>query len=267
MRCLDRTLLPLSLAWLALAGCSDDGLAPPQDTDAMGSTSGTGVATLGESGLGPSDSSGPQSTGPATTSDPTSVTDDGPGSTETGAESTTGEPPPSMMCEMADQCVLVDDCCQCTALHVDDPPPACDVDCKVTMCASLGIADIGVVCEEGMCGLEARDCSGMVACDSLPPACPDGTLPEVGPGGNSCWTGACIPVEACDPVPGCEHCGEDEACVETIAQQGVTYSCRALPDECRGTATCECMPPDTCQAPFDACADADGVVQCSCPTC
>lgn len=245
---------------VALAACSDDGLAPPQETDAAGTTSGVGTQGDSGSGPGPSDSSGPQGTGGATTNDPGTEGS----ATDTGTEgSTTGETPPAMMCEMADQCVLVDDCCQCTAVHVDDPLPECDVmECDVTTCAALGIPDIEVECVDGYCGLERRNCSGVVACDSLPPECPEGTLPEVGPGG-ACWSGACIPVEACDPVPGCETCGADQACVETTTQQATTYSCRALPDECGGVATCECMPADTCAAPTDTCADMDGLIQCS----
>jgi hypothetical protein len=105
-----------------------------------------------------------------------------------------------------------------------------------------------------------------VLCDSLPPACPDGTLPEVGEGGG-CWTGACIPVAACDPVPGCEHCDETEACVLSVTQLGPFYSCRAVPDDCAGVPTCECMPPDTCAPPYDTCMDGDGQLTCSCPVC
>lgn len=270
MRCLDRTLLPSllasSLAWLALTGCSDDGLAPPQDTDA-GTTG--GVATTEPPGT--DGTSNP--TGPVGTEGGTTAADDStgaePGTGTTGGETgTTGEePPPSMACENANQCVLIDDCCQCAAHHMDDEIPVCDMKCDQTVCASLGISDIGVVCEDMTCQLETRDCSGVVACDSLPPDCADGTLPEVGPGGGGCWTGACIPIEACDPLPSCDYCDETEACVAMITQLGAFYSCRALPEECMGTATCECMPPDTCEAPFDACTDADGQINCECPAC
>jgi hypothetical protein len=258
MHCLDRALLPLSFAWLALAACSDDGLAPPQETDAVGSTSGTGATTPGESDPGPADSTGPLDPGPASTTD---LSDDT--ATDTGAtDGTTGEPPPTMMCEMADQCVLIDDCCQCTAVHVDDPLPACAIDCDVPLCTTLGIPDIAVECVDGYCGLERRNCSGLVACDAAPPPCPAGTLPEVGPG-NACWSGACIPVAACDPVPGCDACGEDQACVETTTPQGTTYSCRVLPEACGGVATCACMPDDTCAPPAGDCTDVGGLIQCT----
>jgi hypothetical protein len=263
MHCLDRISTSSSIVALALAlaGCSDDGLAPEGDTQGS-----TGVATaLGESTAAASSETNPQTTaadsiGPTDSTGP--VTDStGPADSSDGG--TTSEPPPSMTCENAMQCVLVDDCCQCAAHHVDDVIPECDVKCDQPMCAALGIPDIGVACEDGMCGLEKHDCSGVVACDSLPPDCVDGTLPEVGQGGGGCWTGACIPVEACDPVPGCEHCDDTEVCVATETIQATTYSCRPLPDECAREATCECMPPDTCAAPFDTCADMDGQITCS----
>lgn len=273
MLCLDRTLLPsslaLSLAWLALAGCSDDGLAP-QDTDAGTS----GIATSGPPATdGTATLTGPQGTEGGTTAagDSTGTGTDpgtGTGTVDSDTGTSTGEePPPSMPCDDANQCVLVDNCCECAAYHMDDEVPVCDMECDQTMCESLGIPGSGVVCEDMTCLLETHDCSGVVACDSLPPECADGTLPEVGPGGGGCWTGACIPIEACDPLPSCDYCDETEACVAMITQLGAFYSCRALPEECMGTATCECMPPDTCEAPFDACTDADGQINCECPAC
>lgn len=259
--------MTLSIPWLALAGCSDDGLAPPQDTDAAS----TGAATTSLPGSEGSEGlTGPQGTGGGTTAAGDSTGGEsgtaGTGPADGTTDGTTGEPPPSMACENANQCVLVDDCCECAAHHEDDVLPECVMECDQTVCASLGISDIGVVCEDMTCQLETRDCSGVVACDSLPPDCADGTLPEVGPGGGGCWTGACIPIAACDPLPSCDYCDETEACVAIETQQGIVYSCRALPEDCMGTATCECMP-DTCEAPFDTCADADGQITCSCPAC
>jgi hypothetical protein len=252
----------LSIALLALAGCSDDGLAPPIDTDA--GSSGNVTTTNDGSDEGP-----PASTGTVEGSGgTTSQAEDSSGSGTSGAGTgTTGELPPATTCEGPDQCVLVNDCCQCAAAHVDDEVPPCDMECDQPMCDALGLGGTGVVCLGGECRLEPHDCSGVVACDSLPPACPEGSLPEVGPGGGGCWTGACIPAEACDPVPGCDYCEAGDACVETVTQQGAVYSCRAVPEGCDGVPTCECMPPDTCQMPFDVCADADGMIQCTCPAC
>lgn len=270
MKCLESILAPVSpsllVLVLALVGCSDDGLAPGVETDA-GSTAGSGNATSGEAGSSPV-TTGPQEEGTGTgpsedsTGEPgTTGTDDG-----TGDGETTGGTP-TMTCEMPGDCVLINDCCQCAAAHVDDEIPECPMECIQPMCDALGIPGIGVVCADGQCELEERDCSGVVACDALPPDCPDGTLPEVGPGGGGCWTGACIPVEGCELVPGCEHCNDGEACVETTTQQATTYSCQDVPDDCDGVPTCACMPADTCTMPFDVCADADGLIQCSCPMC
>jgi hypothetical protein len=40
------------------------------------------------------------------------------------------------------------------------------------------------------------ECYSDVLCDSLPPSCPEGTLPGIS---NGCWSGFCIPVEDCTP--------------------------------------------------------------------
>jgi hypothetical protein len=268
MKCLDPMLAPLSpssllVLVLALAGCSDDGLAPAGGTDAE-STAGTGGSVTGGE-TGPSNGTTSAQEGGSS-----SPSDDSTGGGTTGSgdgsdSGTTGGTPP-MTCEMSDECVLINDCCRCAAAHVDDVIPECPMKCIQPTCDALGIPDIGVVCEDGQCELEPRDCSGVVTCDSPMPECPEGTLPEVGPD-NSCWTGACVPVDVCDSVPGCEHCDADEACVETQAQLGTSYACRDVPEACDGVPSCACMPDDTCMAPFDLCADADGLIQCSCPAC
>jgi len=271
MLCLAR-ISSLSIACLLLAGCSDDGLAPPIDTDAM-TTSGpvSGNESTADNDANDAADSTPQGTGTGSTGSTGDPTGGGPGdttvATDDGESSTTDEPlPPPMVCEDADQCVLVDNCCECAAHHVDDVVPDCEMECDQPMCAALGIPEIGVVCDDGTCGRETHDCSGLVACNALPPDCPDGTLPEVSEGGG-CWSGACIPVAACDPVPGCDYCDETEACVTSVTQLGTFYSCRAVPDDCGGVPTCDCMPPDTCEAPFDTCESGDGQITCSCPAC
>ncbi len=272
MTCLDSILRPVSpplLALvLALAGCSDDGFGPPLDSD-QADTGGSGNPTTGNDsnssngGTSSADGSGGTGNGPG---EGTGSESDG----TTAADDTTGGSPPPSACEQPDECVLINDCCQCAAAHVDDEIPECPLDCEQGMCDALGIGDVGVVCENDQCELESYDCSGNVACDAPPPECPRGTLPEVGPAGGNvggCWTGACIPVAACDQVPGCEYCEADEACVQTVTQIGASYSCRAVPEACNGAPTCACMPPDTCEAPFDTCFDGDGGIQCECPAC
>lgn len=269
MHWLDRTLTSASTSLLALAlvGCSDDGLAPPANTGTAASTSGVTGNDAGEdpdagttaAGEGPD--AGTTTTGPEGTGSATGFQDDGPCPDASGCP-----PPETGTCEDPDQCVLINDCCQCAAAHIDDKIPECPMDCLQPLCDALGVPDIEVTCEDGSCELVQFDCSGITACDSLPPRCAPGTLPEVAPDGT-CWTGACLPVAACETVPDCEACPDDQACVQEVTMLGPSFSCRAMPEACGGVATCDCMPPDTCEAPFDTCEDADGVIICSCPVC
>ena len=79
-------------------------------------------------------------------------------------------------------------------------------------------------------------CDGPVFCDSLPPTCPEGTLPGIQ---NGCWTGTCIPLDECGgPPPACESLGSEEECVSradcTAVYDG--FGCTCYPD---GTCTCE----------------------------
>jgi len=272
MKWLDRSLLA-SLA-LALAGCSDDGLAPPADTDpatsgATSSASSPGSDSDPNSGPlegtdGQGGSSGPEGD---STSGAGTTTGDGESDGDDGSETGTA---PGGMCEGPDECVVINDCCQCAAAHVDDEVPACPMECLQPMCDALGIPDIEAVCTDGGCELEPVDCSpGLVVCDMEPPRCPEGTLPEVTPDGD-CWTGACVPEDACDGVPSCDACDEGEACVQVVTMLGSLYSCQDLPDDCGGVPTCACLPPDTCMAPYDTCEDGDagdGMITCSCPAC
>jgi hypothetical protein len=184
------------------------------------------------------------------------------GSTEEGG-SETGVTPGST-CEMPNDCTLVDDCCTCAGIHVDDTPPPCDVqDCDVTMCAEHGIGMM-VECDFGACQLDETTCNvADVLCDSLPPPCPEGWLPEVSMG---CWAGGCVPAEACDVVPDCSWCGANEACLEIVAGVGTWSACAPIPPECDGTPTCACLG-EACPMPFDSCAEGDEGLSCSCPNC
>lgn len=262
MTWLDRILG--TSVWLLAVGCSDDGLAPPaNDQGATGATTNdNGAGTVGENDPGTGGADSAQDSG--ATSDPTA--DPGDSTGEDGSEGgSTGEAPPAI-CIDDRECVLVNNCCECAAAHVDDMVE-CPLECDTPTCDVLGIPDIGVVCEEEGCRLEPRNCAdGLIVCDAPPPRCPEGTLPEVTPEGD-CWTGACIPQEACDGVPSCDRCERDEVCVELQTQLGSTFRCDPIPDACGGVPTCDCLPPETCADPFDTCTDGDGTIQCSCIAC
>lgn len=263
MRWIDTSLIGIG-ALVLITACSDDGLAPA-DSNAAGSTShgetDQGSGGGGETGSGASDETGELDPGTSTGAGTGGDGSDGSGDS-------TGEPPPSV-CEMPeDDCVVVSDCCRCEVFAVGEPVPECRESCRQPMCDALGVPpDLGPACEDDECGWEPRNCGdGLVTCDVPTPGCEDGLLPEVTPDG-SCWTGACVPVEACEGVPSCDYCEADETCVTTETQVGPLYECVPVPDACMGTPTCECMPPQTCEAPFDTCSDDEGTIDCSCPAC
>ncbi len=262
MNWLDRTL-GIACATLLVAGCSDDGFAQPADTDVAGTTTGvatsTATADAGDETFG--DESGNNDAG-NDTGDPGTTGD---GGTTSPPDETTGGGA-EMVCVAEEDCLLINDCCACTAVHVEQDVRECDLECEMTMCDALGIPDIGLVCAEGRCELEPRNCSdAFITCDGIPPRCPEGTLPEITPEGD-CWTGACIPIEACDGVPSCEFCAEGEVCVNDEAGLGTFVHCEPLPDACEGEADCDCAG-ELCVEPFDTCAAAEGVLQCSCIAC
>lgn len=64
--------------------------------------------------------------------------------------------------------------------------------CAVDVCADYPCGDFGT------CVLWSVTCDGDVTCDSLPPECPENTVPGRA---NSCWTGYCIPQVHCDALP------------------------------------------------------------------
>jgi hypothetical protein len=207
-------------------------------TDSGGEATGTGASTLdGSSGGG------------------TGV-DDGP-------SGSTGGGVPGMGCVSDDDCTIVDDCCTCAGIHVDDEPPACPIECKATACMSAGLGQT-VHCELGTCQLEEVDCNQMtIVCDSLPPNCEPGFLPSVG---NNCWTGNCVPVEACNVVPSCDVCPEDQTCIELVAKGPGGFKCSPIAPECAGTPTCDCMP-GVCPPPFEGCIDIEEGIRCECLAC
>lgn len=76
----------------------------------------------------------------------------------------------------------------CTAFHVSEPclgDPQGECPRAFALCMPEGQSP--------------GRCHDPVACRALPPACPSGTTPGIA---NSCYTGACIPVELCEPVLG-----------------------------------------------------------------
>ncbi|MEM9455484.1 MAG: hypothetical protein AAGF11_14980 [Myxococcota bacterium] len=262
MTWLDRILG--TSVWLLAVGCSDDGLAPPANdqgpTTAAADDNGAGTVEDNEGADSAQDSGASDPTADST-ADPTADPDGTTGGGDSGSDGT-GNAPPAAICIDDRECVLINDCCECAAAHIDDMVE-CPLDCDTPTCDVLGIGDIGVVCEDQECRLESRNCAdGLIVCDALPPRCPEGSLPEVTPQGD-CWTGACIPLPACEGVPSCEYCERDEVCVELLTPLGTTYRCDPIPDACGDLPTCDCLPLETCADPFDTCTEGNGTIQCS----
>ncbi|MFY0537583.1 hypothetical protein [Nannocystis pusilla] len=216
----------------------DSGTAAPSTTEAMSTTSGeTTLGTTGETG---------ETTEPDTGTD-TDGTTGGMG----------GGP-----CEVDADCKLHDDCCSCYGIPNDQTDPICKSECEATQCEQIGIDE--AKCVLGQCTTEKVDCSSEVACDSLPPDCPEGTLPGIA---GACWSGACVPVLSCDKVPDCKLCPETQMCVEFQAFT-TDRTCLPLPTECNGKASCECAD-EACAEPFGFCSEGVGEVDlaCECPNC
>lgn len=78
-------------------------------------------------------------------------------------------------------------------------------------------------CDDGCWGFcdgpngDPGSCVGEVACDEAEPDCPAGTIAGRD---AACWTGYCIPVEACDATPSCSSLSESE-CVASSSCNGL----------------------------------------------
>jgi hypothetical protein len=277
----------LLISCVAIAACST--AATQNDSGSTASASGTDssatqgpVTSSGEHGTTTPDSNGTTSsptTGLTTTEDatgaphtstsgPTSITDgettsvttDTSTTDATDTDTTTGGS--GGACEVDADCKLHDDCCSCYAIPVDQEDEACDLQCLQSKCSELGIKK--AMCVLGQCTTEKIDCSSPVACDSKPPACPPGTVPGVS---GACWSGACVPAEACDKVPSCDYCPESTLCV---ANQAFTteFTCTPRPAACGDQVDCKCAG-EACVDPFTACNEGEGEIDliCGCPTC
>jgi hypothetical protein len=189
------------------------------------------------------------------------------GSTSDGT--TTGGDLP-FTCEDDSECVLVNDCCSCAPAHVDQEQPMCDIQCLQPTCDSIGLAMAKAVCRFGRCAFEKITCNPLgVTCKALPPECEFGTLPSVVDDGNgTCWTGFCVPSEACDWVPECAYCGVDMTCV-TKLQKGAYQLCEPKPVACgEDPVTCDCAD-IICESspPHLVCHDLGDSLGCECPNC
>lgn len=124
---------------------------------------------------------------------------------------------------------------RCDAESGDQPPP---LSCANVLC------NVGTHCEERpegpACVPNQQDpgsCYGDTFCDGLPPNCPDGTLPGIIDG---CWSGYCIPQNACEPAPSCQSVANEATCINR-------QDCLPL--------YVACEPNENCQYKYWGCSD------------
>ncbi len=150
---------------------------------------------------------------------------------------TTAEPAPTAECAVAGDCVLVDNCCECSAKPADAEVAACEGNCLQSTCDAELRGGIGVTCRSGRCVFAEVVCDGAVTCDQIVPSCPKGTTVSVK---DECW-GPCVESRFCSgnscPLDGC---GDGWTCVQ---HQASNPQCVPIPLECEGTASCDCAAP------------------------
>ena len=150
-----------------------------------------------------------------------------PGLCGTGAPADEAEPPPCPDIGWFSECRAEETGCygdadcpddaHCNAAEVCLPPPGCE-DPSGDPDSDPGLGKCDAVCY-GMCvpdvPIDPGSCTGDIFCDAEPPGCPPDSVPGRRDG---CWTGFCIPVEACDdpppPPPLCPDIGEEAACID-----------------------------------------------------
>lgn len=280
---------------LVLPACGDSGSAETgagpttagSDTGSSTASSGAATGTTADSNptTGPTGGSGGQtdsgtttgtgattstSTGPGT-GDPGTTADTG-GSTS-GTGGTTGGGDEFVPCVTDEDCALVDDCCECEPVNVNEAPHVCDLpECLIPTCAGHGLEGAAVECRFGRCTFAKVQCNPLgITCDTSAPECPGDQVPGVmDTDDGKCWTGFCVPAEACDWVLNCDFCADEELVCVGKLQKGAYHVCEPRPADCEGTGNIDCgCGQQICDAspPHTVCHDEMPDIACECPFC
>ncbi|MBK8262557.1 MAG: hypothetical protein IPK80_14640 [Nannocystis sp.] len=271
-----RQLTRLLALPLALTACGDDGPVATTAATSSSDTSATSEATAdsGTEASSTSESSGATSSDTSTstsdtTSSDTSDTSTTADTTTSDTDTTTGDPGAS--CVKDSDCVLINDCCQCDPKGVGEPVAECNINCLQPSCDAVGLAKAEAVCHWGVCTFQKVLCNPLgITCKALQPDCGPGTVASVHEiDGEKCWTGTCVPAEACDWAPDCATC--DAAALTCVAklQKGAYVLCEPTPPAC-GEAVADCGCAEIiCESspPHTVCSDQEGGIACECPFC
>jgi hypothetical protein len=177
---------------------------------------------------------------------------------------------PEPECTRASDCKLLSDCCTCAAVpDGTSNPVSCGLVCIQNKCAQLQVKSDDVACVAGRCVIGFQCDASNVTCKTATPFCLTGEVPEINAAGT-CYTQRCVQATQCARVTACSDCGGDAAaCVTYQTQMGNEHHCVSVPAACGGTASCACLGPTTCLAPYGSCSNASGTrgLTCSCPNC
>ena len=249
-------------------------------TAATSTTVTTGEPTTGGSGGQTDTASGTTSPGTTTveTTGGTSGTSGTPGTSGTegssGTSTDTGDTGGmmGMPCETAKDCQIADSCCYCEVLGPGEPAPPCNLpECLISTCAGYELEQAELECRWGVCTFAKLTCNPLgITCKSLPPNCAPGDVPGVIEDDNGkCWSGLCVPAEACDWVPDCSYCAAPDLVCVLKGQKGAYHVCEPRPLDCGpGDIDCDCGQ-QICDAspPHTVCHDEAVGIQCECPFC
>ena len=269
--------LNIVLVGLALAACGGSGETTTANaTTTAGPTTGSGEPTTGGTTAGTSTGGGASSSGGAT-STATETTTTGVGESTAGETGNSGDTGSSsggaemVPCMVDSDCTLVEDCCSCEPIGPGEEAPPCDLpECFVTQCEPKGLGSAEVQCRFGRCTFVKVNCNPVdVSCKSLPPDCPGTEVPSVDVDA-ACWTGQCVPAEACDVVPDCSYCEEDELICVTKLQKGSFTVCEPKPVDCGDVDDVDCgCAAQVCEMspPHVVCQELPEDIACECPVC
>ncbi len=171
---------------------------------------------------------------------------------------------PGPECVEASECGVLDDCCSCTAVPIEQAGEQCDTTCPQTVCDAENIPSDATQCVAGHCNL-GLDCDpSNVVCLQPQPDCGEGRVPMVV---GNCW-GACVDASDCASVPSCDDCDKDRHVCVVLEAHTRTHHCAEVPTECLDDRSCDCLQLNVCVGVYGYCSDGtDGEIHCSCPDC